>query len=1031
MAPIPSSHLSSSSQLIQLPREIRDLIYEYALLGNKHTIALESAIINTSQSAHIQNLGFYKRLEEKFHCLHTRTHRRIWSVPTFDLNVAFGTQDIYNIPKYVSMTYNLNRRCHSLGRPNVSLLRTNKQIHAEASELMYGRATFSFNADFALAAAFAFLSDRAPATLLKINRLELGLSEDSNMCGTGTAHYPVMLRATDSSVLQYAYNHYTDLCTLLSSSRMSLRHITLRINSNLSPWRQINTPQTAEEWLLWEEREAKSLRPARPLWIEPLLQIKNLDSIDIYWGSNSLWAHRIADAISVLRQHMLKKHMRIQHSGLGTAETPLTFRLLDRQDFSGTLDKASSLIDYTLHENGTWLVSKCPDEHWARETFDAQDLNGSRTRCNVINVILSPQGRELRASQFHLDMGDKSRNQPTRLLDGVESAILTDDLRGPVRLHMPVNQVAGSHILTLLVSYSQRCQKRYRGQFQRLGVTSLLFNDMVGTTEILALATHKTIVAGLALATHSVLYQGEWDNEFHFVLGIWMLALGGLAAAEYMYNPHISTIGAALQITGVTAAVYMGVLITAILIYRIFFHRLRHIPGPFLARFSKLYGIFCGVLPHYQYYKWAEKLHEQYKTDVIRTGPREVTVYTADAIKLVHGPNTRCRKGPWYAAAKHVGGASVHTTRDKEEHKQRRKDWDFAFNAKALRDYEPRLDRHALALMTRLQEQASQPIVRLTNWVNFYSFDVMGDVSFSRSFGMMEKGEEADVIKLLHASMEPLSIFGHITWGLNLITRTPFGVKALLEHIEWTAMVLKERKKVVPKERDIFSWLLDEEDPNVTPELNSDARLLVVAGSDTTAATLSWIAYELCKNPKVQSRLLRDINSTVSKKGFLGVDDVANIPYLDGVINEAMRLHPAVPSGVQRETPPEGITLPNGTYIPGSTIVWMPIHTIQRDPRYFRSPLTFLPERWTDEQPDAIIDKRAFMPFGFGAYSCVGQRLAMMELRSVTANLVRQFELSFAEGEDGSAMEMESRDCFTLNVGKLDVRLLARDGDKA
>jgi cytochrome P450 len=103
----------------------------------------------------------------------------------------------------------------------------------------------------------------------------------------------------------------------------------------------------------------------------------------------------------------------------------------------------------------------------------------------------------------------------------------------------------------------------------------------------------------------------------------------------------------------------------------------------------------------------------------------------------------------------------------------------------------------------------------------------------------------------------------------------------------------------------------------------------------------------------------------------------------------------------------------------------MPIHTIQRDARYFAEPLTFLPERWTDERADAIIDKRAFMPFSTGAFSCVGQKLAMLELRSVAANLIRSFELSFADGEDGAEI-LKSRDCFSTNMGKLDVKLTPR-----
>ncbi|KAF2129891.1 cytochrome P450 [Dothidotthia symphoricarpi CBS 119687] len=541
------------------------------------------------------------------------------------------------------------------------------------------------------------------------------------------------------------------------------------------------------------------------------------------------------------------------------------------------------------------------------------------------------------------------------------------------------------------------------------------------------LVHNKALVAALGLFTHYILYASEWDTEIPRFLATWLLAFGGIAAAEYTYNPHVNTVGDVFVITSTTAAIYFGALSASVLIYRGFFHRLRNIPGPFLARFSKFHSIFAGVIPtNFRYFKSSEALHERYKTDVIRTGPREVTVYCADAVPLIHGPMSRCSKGPWYGAVNYLSGVSLQTTRSKEEHKQRRKIWDRAFNAKSLRDYEPRLNRHALALMEKLKEQAKKPSVRITNWANFYSFDVMGDVGFNRSYGMVEKGEEDASIKLLHESMEPLSVFGHANWALNLVSRTAVGSKKLLDHIEWTSKALTERVKSTPKEHDIFGYLIDPNDPKVTIEMVADARLLVVAGSDTTGATLSFISYELCKNPEVQIKLRKAIDGIKPEKSFLDVEDVANCAFLDGVINEALRLHPAVPSGVQRETPPEGITLPNGTYIPGSTLVWMPIHCIQRDPRYFESPLEFMPERWTDEKPEAIMDKRAFMPFGTGVYSCVGQKLAMAELRSVVANWMRLFEMEFAEGEDGSTIVNESRDCFTTNVGKVDVKLTPR-----
>jgi cytochrome P450 len=256
--------------------------------------------------------------------------------------------------------------------------------------------------------------------------------------------------------------------------------------------------------------------------------------------------------------------------------------------------------------------------------------------------------------------------------------------------------------------------------------------------------------------------------------------------------------------------------------------------------------VFAGVLPDYQYYKKTEEWHEQYGSDVVRTGPREVNIYCADAIPVIHGPMSRCRKTLWYVGGNTIGGKSVLSERDKNEHKVRRKAWDHALSTKALREYEPRLNRHARALMSQLETQAKQPSVRITNWINFYSFDVMGDVGFNRSFGMVEKGEEDATIKLLHESMAPISIFTHLAWAIDLITKTASGVKPLHDHINWTRKVLQQRLKVkiqqtellrradetqtTPKEKDIISWLIDPNKVEISPDLNADARLLVVAG---------------------------------------------------------------------------------------------------------------------------------------------------------------------------------------------------------
>jgi cytochrome P450 len=201
------------------------------------------------------------------------------------------------------------------------------------------------------------------------------------------------------------------------------------------------------------------------------------------------------------------------------------------------------------------------------------------------------------------------------------------------------------------------------------------------------------------------------------------------------------------------------------------------------------------VLPNYRYYESIEKLHKKYDSDIVRTGPRELSIVSADAIPFIHGAMSKCRKSNWYEGTKHIEGASLQTTRSKADHRERRKAWDRAFSAKALREYEPRINRHSYTLMSQLKEEAKKPSVRISDWVNYYSFDVMGDIGFSRSFGMLEEGKEDKLIEAVHKSMMPVSILSHANWALNILVRT-VGSHEMLQFMAWTSKVLRERKKV-------------------------------------------------------------------------------------------------------------------------------------------------------------------------------------------------------------------------------------------
>jgi len=99
--------------------------------------------------------------------------------------------------------------------------------------------------------------------------------------------------------------------------------------------------------------------------------------------------------------------------------------------------------------------------------------------------------------------------------------------------------------------------------------------------------------------------------------------------------------------------------------------------------------------------------------------------------------------------------------------------------------------------------------------------------------------------------------------------------------------------------------------------------------SDTTATTLSSIIYELAKNPCHVALLREELAPFMGSSGEFLNEKIANLSHLNAVINETHRLHPPVPTALQRKTPPEGLTV-GETYIPGNTTVICPQYVLGR-----------------------------------------------------------------------------------------------------
>jgi cytochrome P450 len=141
------------------------------------------------------------------------------------------------------------------------------------------------------------------------------------------------------------------------------------------------------------------------------------------------------------------------------------------------------------------------------------------------------------------------------------------------------------------------------------------------------------------------------------------------------------------------------------------------------------------------------------------------------------------------------------------------------------------------------------------------------------------------------------------------------------------------------------------------------------AGSDTTANTAMFASYELANRPDVQDELHKELLEAfpdISEP--LAYAKLSQLPYLDGVCREALRIHAPIPSYLERIVPEGGLIIA-GTHIPASTIIGMQAYTNHRDPNVYPDPARFAPTRWFNPTPEMKLN---YLPFSSGPRACIG-----------------------------------------------------------
>jgi cytochrome P450 len=192
------------------------------------------------------------------------------------------------------------------------------------------------------------------------------------------------------------------------------------------------------------------------------------------------------------------------------------------------------------------------------------------------------------------------------------------------------------------------------------------------------------------------------------------------------------------------------------------------------------------------------------------------------------------------------------------------------------------------------------------------------------------------------------------------------------------------------------------------PDFMDDTRILsscasmVFAGSETTAISLSSVFYFLLKHPPVYAKLMQELDAAVATGAIepradktVSWAESQKLPYLDAVIQESFRVHPAPGLIFERIVPPQGMDI-LGDFVPGGTIVGCNPWVLHRRTEVFGADVdTFRPERWIEAPPHKLKEMKATMfQFGAGARTCIGKNVSLLEVYKLVPSFLRRFEVS-------------------------------------
>jgi cytochrome P450 len=321
----------------------------------------------------------------------------------------------------------------------------------------------------------------------------------------------------------------------------------------------------------------------------------------------------------------------------------------------------------------------------------------------------------------------------------------------------------------------------------------------------------------------------------------------------------------------------------------------------------------------------------------VRYGPNRYSIRHPEATKVIYGHKSPFPKSRWYAAFGQIRDWTLFSDDNVRRHAQNRRQYQNLYSMSSLVTYEPYVDECISIFRHRLAELAHAKVpFNMGHWMQCYAFDVIGLMTYSKRIGFLDRGEDVGGVMsaledmLYYASLAGLTPSLHPymvrfkNWlagrkGVGRAYVIDFTMKRMAEHQASPKpdMIDVSEDEPVPGKMDFLSKFYSKRtkgaDDFTTYHVIAGCTHNMIAGSDTTAITLSACLYHLLKNPNAFARLREEVDELQARRrnltGALSFKESQEMPYLQAVIKETLRMHPATGLPLERVVPQGGATI--------------------------------------------------------------------------------------------------------------------------